>query len=166
MNAGIRDRGRLRSISDLVESVLVMDYNSRVKLLGAGDIRFGYRSSSLKRYVILGATLRLRKGKGPGIRKKIAGYLRRRNANLQWKYPNAGCIFKNPATASAGILIDRCGLKGSKAGGAMISQEHANFIVNCGSASSGDVLRLMRRAQSRVRKRFHVRLEPEIKIWK
>jgi UDP-N-acetylmuramate dehydrogenase len=166
MNAGIVLKKRERSIGDLVESVLVMDYNSRVVLLEKPAVRFGYRSSSLGRYIILGATLRLRRDTGRAVRARIARYLRLRGADWQWKYPNAGCVFKNPASASAGRLIDGCGLKGFRSGSAMISQDHANFILNTGGARSRDVLRLMNRARACVRKKYGVTLEPEIKIWK
>jgi UDP-N-acetylmuramate dehydrogenase len=64
------------------------------------------------------------------------------------------------------MLIDACGLKGKMSGGAVISGKHANFILNAGRARAADVLRLMRLAQGKVKKRFGVDLEPEIRLWK
>ncbi len=75
-------------------------------------------------------------------------------------------MFKNPRGKSAGRLIDECGLKGKRIGGAVISQKHANFILNTGNAKARDVLRLMALAKRAVKKKFDITLEPEIKIWK
>lgn len=88
--------------------------------------------------------------------------------------PSAGCIFRNikksdairigtPSyTCSAGYLIDQCGLKGRKEGNVMISDQHANFIVNCGSGKASDLKSLMEQAKSAVLKKFKVELAPEI----
>ena len=80
-------------------------------------------------------------------------------------YPNAGCVFKNPAGESAGRMIDLCGLKGRTIGGASVSKIHANFILNKGRASSADVLKLISLIKKRVRNKFNINLEPEIKLW-
>ncbi len=77
-------------------------------------------------------------------------------------FPSAGCIFQNPAFRSAGYLIDQCGLKGKKAGGAIISKKHANFIVNTGKASCQDVLELISLCQRKVKEKFGINLELEI----
>ena len=77
-------------------------------------------------------------------------------------YPSAGCIFKNPDSQPAGYLIEQCGLKGNKIGRAMISSEHANFIVNTGGATFQDVLRLIKLCQKKVKEKFGVKLEEEI----
>ena len=86
----------------------------------------------------------------------------KRWASLPSGRPNAGSIFKNPPGDHAGRLIDACGLKGTRAGGAEISLEHANVIVNTGGARAADVLELMQRCRSAVAERFGVELEPEI----
>jgi len=81
--------------------------------------------------------------------------------------PSAGCVFKNPPQApAAGKLIDLCGLKGRRIGKAMISDRHANFIVNCGGAKALDVLGLMRLIKRNVKNKFNIDLQPEIKIWR
>ena len=161
MNAGIP----ARSIGDLVADVEVMDYNGNIKTLDKSTAKFTYRNSSLSRYIILGAHLKLsRKGRN-NIEKEISNCLAYRRSTQDYSYPSAGCIFKNPKKYSAGRLIDLCGLKGKKFGGACISKLHANFILNLGGASSTDVLRLMNVARRKVKDKFSIILEPEIKIW-
>ena len=76
--------------------------------------------------------------------------------------PSAGCIFKNPTGASAGKLIDECGLKGTKIGGAEVSPKHANFIVNPSSATAEDVLDLIDLVRKRVKSQTGIELELEI----
>ncbi|MHB8155630.1 MAG: UDP-N-acetylmuramate dehydrogenase, partial [Candidatus Omnitrophota bacterium] len=100
------------------------------------------------------------------IAAKISKYLLQRKQTQSNSLSNAGCIFKNPVKDSAGRLIDLCGLKGKINGGAVISNRHANFILNTGKAKSRDVLSLMDLIQKKVKARFKVNLEPEIKIWK
>lgn len=162
MNAGIPGR----CIADIVKKVEVMDYHGKISLLQKEDIRFGYRYSSLAKYIILRAYLRLKKKSPLEIRCGINQYKAYRRDNQDNSLPNAGCIFKNPGGESAGRLIDLCGLKGQEEGGASVSLRHANFILNSGRASSNDVLRLMALIKRRVRERFHLVLEPEIKIWR
>ena len=78
--------------------------------------------------------------------------------------PNAGSVFKNPPGDFAGRLIEACGLKGARAGGAEISTRHANVIVNRGGATAADVLSLMRRMRQEVSERFGVTLSPEVEM--
>ncbi len=78
--------------------------------------------------------------------------------------PNAGSVFKNPAGDYAGRLIEACGLKGASAGGALISERHANVIVNRGGATAADVLALMRRMRDGVREKFGITLSPEVEM--
>lgn len=161
MNAGAWEK----SIAGLVEKVKVMDYRGNIKVLNKKQIKFGYRSSGLGKYIVLGVSLKLAKKNKKEINDRIKEYFRRRLSQQDNTLPNAGCIFKNPAGESAGRLIDLCGLKGKKTGGALISRRHANFILNQGDASAHDVLRLMDIARKRVSKEFSFTLQPEIKIW-
>ena len=78
--------------------------------------------------------------------------------------PSAGCMFKNPASIPAGKLIDELGLKGTRAGGAVVSAEHGNFIVNEGTATARDVLELIEIVRQRVRAERGIDLEPEVEI--
>ncbi|MCX7928012.1 MAG: UDP-N-acetylmuramate dehydrogenase [Candidatus Omnitrophica bacterium] len=167
MNAGIRDGNITRQISDIVECIWVIDYNNgRIKLILAQEAGFAYRNSTLDKFIVIAAQLGLSKGRKQQIRNKIKKYILRRRDTQDWSYPNAGCIFKNPPDASAGQLIDSCGLKGAIYGGAQISFRHANFILNKEKAKCSDVLNLMRLAQRCVMKKYGISLEPEIKIWK
>lgn len=155
-----------RSIGDAVEQVRVMGRSGRIKVLHKKDIKFSYRSSGLEKYIILDAVFRLKRTASAQIREKISQYLKQRHAAQDNSRPNAGCVFKNPSGGvSAGRLIDLCGLKGRRIGGAVISLRHANFILNSGGAHARDVLALMRLAKNKVKNKFGITLEPEIKIW-
>lgn len=170
MNAGIAQKSKpketlLRSISDLVKDVTVMDYNGQIKNLGRKNLRFSYRRSNLSNYIILSARLALEKESRVAIDAKIKEYAQIRRKLKDTSLPNAGCVFRNPKGWSAGQLIDSCGLKGVVIGGARISRGHANFILNKGNAKAEDVLKLMGLARSCVRNNFNVTLKPEIKLW-
>lgn len=154
-----------RSIGDLVKSIRVMDAHGKIKTLRPPDLKFGYRRSNLSRYIILSAILKLSPADPKDIKRKSLGLIKKRLAGQDLDYSSAGCVFKNPQGNYAGALIDKCGLKGFKIGGACISKKHANFIVNTGNATARDVLRLMDLMQKEVKKKFGLTLEPEIKIW-
>ena len=161
MNAGAWGK----SIADSVKEVRVMDYNGKIKTIRKNNAGFVYRNSKLGKYIVLEVVLRLvkkDKRKIAGVVKKI---LAQRHQSQDNTLPNAGCIFKNPAKDSAGRLIDACGLKGMRLGRAVISQKHANFILNSGNAKSRDVLRLMELTKRSVKNKFKIVLEPEIKLW-
>lgn len=161
MNAGAQGS----AIGDFVQKVKVMDYNGITKTLRKKEIKFGYRKSSLEKYVILSCSLRLTKEKKAQVRKNIKKYLEYRRGSQDTAYPNAGCVFKNPRGDSAGRLIDLCGLKGRRYGGACVSLKHANFILNWKEATAADILKLMNAVKKNVKKKFDIELEPEIKIW-
>ncbi|MFH0855715.1 MAG: UDP-N-acetylmuramate dehydrogenase [Candidatus Omnitrophota bacterium] len=162
MNAGCWGH----SFGDFVKEVEIMDRNGKIKYLKNCRVGFGYRKSNLEKYIILSSLLELKKGERSRIEENIARFSAFRRKTQDLSYPNAGCIFKNPGKASAGELIDLCGLKGKNIGDAFVSERHANFILNKGKASSRDVLRLMRLIKSRVKDKFKLNLQPEIKIWK
>ncbi|MDP2927384.1 MAG: UDP-N-acetylmuramate dehydrogenase [Candidatus Omnitrophota bacterium] len=154
-----------KSIGELVKQVGVLDYNGKLKLLTSKQLKFAYRKSNLNKYIIIWAKLKTHAAQKKVIVVKISQYLLRRKQSQGNNLPNAGCIFKNPGQGSAGRLIDICGLKGKAEGGAVISKLHANFILNTGNAKSKDVLSLMDLMRKRVKERFKINLEPEIKIW-
>jgi len=129
------------------------------------ELQFGYRSLSMPRgAVIVGVSLNLVREDPRAVSRRMTEYLSRRKAGQPLEYPSGGSIFKNPAGDFAGRLIERAGLKGTRIGGAMISPKHANFIVNVGEASAGDVLALMELARKRVSELTGVELEPEIRV--
>jgi len=162
MNAGARGR----AIGDTVATVTAMDYSGREKVLKRSAIKFGYRNSGLNKYIILTVSFKVGRRPKKEIIRKIEENLSLRLASQDLSKPSAGCVFKNPKGLSAGILIDECGLKGKSCGNARISDRHANFILNLGSAKASDVLRLMKLAKNKVKKEYGVTLEPEIKIWR
>jgi len=153
------------NIGDLVTEVEIMEQSGKVKTLKRNQLEFAYRKSSLAKYIILSCLLKLKKGRRLEIQENIKEYLAARRKSQDMAWPNAGCIFKNPKDNSAGRLIELCGLKGRGIGCAFISERHANFILNKGSAKAKDVLRLMRLTQKQVKDKFHLALQPEIKIW-
>ena len=160
MNAGCWGK----NFGDLVKEVEIMNQNGKIECLKKSQIDFGYRKSSLAKYIILSCLLKLEKGERAGIEKNTAGFMAHRRQTQDSAYPNAGCIFRNP-DVPAGKLIELCGFKGRNAGDAFVSQKHANFILNKGKASSKDVLRLMQLIRKRVKSKFKLNLQPEIKIW-
>jgi UDP-N-acetylmuramate dehydrogenase len=163
MNAG----GWGKRIADFVQEISVMDYAGEVKSLRRKGLSFRYRSSNLKKYIILSADLKLSRKNKKEIRDKIRQHLTDRFNTQDNSRPNAGCIFKNPSVRKpAGRIIDLCGLKGSRIGDAFLSSKHANFILNYGHASSSDVIKLMNLIKRRVKDKFSINLQPEIKIWR
>lgn len=162
MNAGAGGK----NIGDLVEEVTVMDYNGKIKRLKRKVIKFAYRSSDLSKYIILSAVFRGSRKRKKDIEAVVRNNLIWRRDNQDLAFPSAGCVFKNPSQEiSAGRLIDLCNLKGKTAGGACVSEKHANFIINKASAKAKDVLRLIKLIQGRVKNKFNIDLQPEVKIW-
>ncbi|MFH1414287.1 MAG: UDP-N-acetylmuramate dehydrogenase [Candidatus Omnitrophota bacterium] len=163
MNAGAWGK----NIADIVENVTVLDYQGNIKKLDRKNLRFDYRRSSLQRYIILNARLRLRKKKKKEIQDITEEYLKVRKSRQGHLSLCAGSIFKNPLCGSpAGRLIEQCNLKGKRLGDAYISPKHANFILNKKNASSADVLKLISLIRRRVKHKFKIELDPEIKIWR
>jgi UDP-N-acetylenolpyruvoylglucosamine reductase len=151
---------------DVVDEVHLMTLTGERRVLARDAMRYDYRHcADLEQAVALGAFLRPRaQADAAAIRAQVEAYQRKRQAS-QPREPSAGCIFKNPPGTSAGRLIDECGLKGERSGGAEVSPVHANFIVNRGGATCADVLDLVRRVRARVRAARGVDLEPEVMLF-
>lgn len=160
MNAG----GRHGEIEDVVEWVDVLD-DGAVRRLARREIEFRYRDSSLKGRVILSCRLRLEPGDPVTLAARRREVQSAKEATQPLTARTAGCMFRNPPGGSAGRMIDECGLKGARAGGARISPMHANFIVNDGGATAREIESLAELARSRVFDRFGVRLEDEVIRW-
>ena len=129
------------------------------------DHDFGYRRSVYSDGgAALWAVMKLSKGDKNDIHAKMAELASKRRASQPLELPNAGSVFKRPEGYFAGKLIEDCGLKGASVGGAQVSQKHAGFIVNTGTATADDVKRLIELIQKRVFAEFGVRLETEIKF--
>jgi len=112
--------------------------------------------------VILSVELELKKGDREKSKKMIKEYLEYRDKRHPLEYPSAGCIFKNPKGDFAGHLIEKCDLKGTKIGNAMVSKKHGNFIVNLGNAKAKDVIKLINLCKKKVREKFRIELKEEI----
>lgn len=160
-NAGAQGK----SIDIALKDMAVMDANGGVYNISRDDISFGYRSSGINDdIIILDAVFTLTAGDSGRMRELVGNYLAKRREVFPAE-PNAGCIFKNLPYISAGRLIDNLGLKGFTIGRAMLSNKHANVIVNLGGARALDVHSLIRYIQDEVYNRAGDRLELEIDCW-
>jgi UDP-N-acetylenolpyruvoylglucosamine reductase len=149
---------------NVVESVRLMDYDGRVFEKAAREICVEYRSCPLlKTRLALGAVFQCRRATREEIEQRMNAFSRKRWES-QPAAPSAGCMFKNPETIPAGKLIDELGLKGTRVGGAVVSKEHGNFIVNTGAATARDVLELIAVLKARVQDERGVELETEVEI--
>ena len=159
MNAGTR----FGEMSDTLQEVEVF-VGGKTERLNADALELGYRRSALP----LGAVLtRVRLRLTPSSRERVAARLAQVDAARkgQPKRKSAGCAFKNPPGESAGRLVDAHGLKGLRVGGAMVSFEHGNFIVNTGGATARDVLELLSIIRKRIKDLTGTPLETEWELW-
>ena len=156
------------SMSDVCISSEYYDFETGNKgCLIYGEQDFGYRKSIYQSHperIILGATLKLKKGMRKVITEEMRTYLEKRRTTQPLELPNAGSVFKRPEGHFAGKLIEDCGLKGLTVGGAQVSQKHAGFIVNVGGATCKDVKHLVGQIQATVLQKTGVELECEIKF--
>lgn len=161
MNAGAYG-GELK---DVVTEVTAL-YPDGVRTLSPAELDFSYRHSAFSagEGIVLGAKLKLQKGEGEAIKAKMDELMARRKASQPLELPSAGSTFKRPAGYFAGTLIEGCGLKGCRVGGAEVSSKHAGFVVNVGGATCADVLALIEKVQKTVYDAHGVMLEPEVKI--
>ena len=149
---------------NVIESVRFMDHTGKIQERSRAGMPVEYRCCALlKDHIALGAVFRCLPAPREEIEKRMKEFSERRWAS-QPAAPSAGCMFKNPATISAGKLIDELGLKGARVGGAVVSTEHGNFIVNDGNATARDVLALMAQLQARAKEARGIELETEVEI--
>jgi UDP-N-acetylmuramate dehydrogenase len=152
-------------IFDLLSSVEVVARTGELRDVPASEIAHGYRWSALMERddLIASAALRLKEADPETIRARMEDITVKRKKALP-PQPNAGSIFKNPPGDHAGRLLEACGLKGRRIGGAEVSPLHANVIVNLGGATARDVRALMAEMQRAVKERFETDLIPEIEV--
>ncbi|OGW39568.1 MAG: UDP-N-acetylenolpyruvoylglucosamine reductase [Nitrospirae bacterium RBG_13_39_12] len=152
-------------IKDVLVSLAILDYESNIKNYKAEGIDFGYRKSGiLPGEILISAEITLKKDRKDNVLARIEGFLsKKREKQPVWE-PSAGCVFKNPPGLSAGKLIDEAGCKGMRIDGVEVSSIHANFFVNKGKATAFDFIRLMEEVAHKVREKFGILLEPEIRI--
>ncbi len=125
----------------------------------------GYRCSLVgPGEIVFAATFKLRREDVATVKSLTREFRSRREASQPLREATAGSVFKNPPGEAAGRLLDRCGVKGLEVGGARVSNVHANFIVNDGEASAADIGELMKLMAARVRERFGIELEPEVRL--
>ncbi len=110
------------------------------------------------------ATMKFEQGDGAAARQQIKELLSKRIASQPLNLPNAGSVFRNPPGDHAARLIQQCGLKGKRIGGAQVSEKHANFIVNTGDATAADIENLINEVRQTVAAQTGVQLHPEVRI--
>lgn len=160
MNAGAYKH----SLSEIVESVVVLNPNYEIVTMTNGEMNFRYRDSFFKEnrdYIILSCKLRLVHGDRREMLKLISKRRIRRIEAQPLNYPSAGSVFRNPEGMYAGELIEKCGLKGYAIGGAMISKKHANFVVNYNNATGEDIINLINKVKEEVLKKYNIKLVME-----
>lgn len=156
-----------KEICQFIKSMTVLDRNLKRLEKTRGQFKFSYRRGPLKEgEVLLEVLLELEVKDPMEIRRQVRRFLIERKKRQPLGFPSAGCIFKNPKGGPpAGLLIERVGLKGKRVGGAMISDLHANFILNVGGATFKDVLSLIELAREKVKEAFGYELELEVELW-
>jgi len=150
----------------LVNATILPENESQPIVVGPEYFEFSYRTSYMKqtRDIVLAATLKLEIVPEETTKEEIKSIVQMRRE----KQPigrSCGSFFKNPEEfPSAGWLIDQCECKGMQVGGAIVSEKHANFIMNKGGATSSDIINLARKVYLKVKDKFNVELEPEVQI--
>jgi UDP-N-acetylenolpyruvoylglucosamine reductase len=149
---------------DAVELVRLMDFAGHVRELAPKEMAVEYRScAALKTNIALGVVFKCKSAPRGEIEQRMKAFNEKRWES-QPTAPSAGCMFKNPPTIPAGKLIDELGLKGTRVGGAVVSAEHGNFIVNDGQATARDVLELIAILKARAKEARGIELQTEVVI--
>ena len=163
MNAGAYG-GELSQVVTRVDAVAVAD--GRPVVFEGPDLGFGYRHSAMMDagVIVASVTMQLTPGDPDSIRTRMNELAHARRDKQPLNYPRAGSTFKRPQGMFAAKLIDDCGLRGLRIGDAQVSEKHAGFVVNLGSATASDVLALMDEIKRRVFEATGVTLEPEVRI--
>ena len=162
MNAGAYDG----EIKEVLDKVKVMDKEGNVLSLNTGELDLSYRHSNIeeKGYIVLEAKFNLKKADKSAIWKKMQELMARRIDKQPLNFPSAGSTFKRSEGYFAGKLIDDAGLRGYSIGGAKVSDKHCGFIVNADKASAEDVYALITYVRLKVKEKFDVELEPELRV--
>lgn len=162
MNAGAHGS----DVSRILQSASIVLKNGELVRYGPEEMGFSYRHSILQEQqgLVLGATFELEAGDRKEIAAAMASYKDRRLRTQPLKMATCGSVFRNPPGDYAARLIEEAGLKGLRSGGAEISSQHANFIVNTGQATAEDVLTLMGQTQRIIKERYGIELVPEVLV--
>ncbi len=160
MNAGAYG-GELK---DIVLSADILS-NGEIKTYSLDDLELSYRHSKVGELgVVISVTFGLDKGDADAGREKLRELNMRRKDKQPVEYPSAGSTFKRPEGHFAGALIEGCGLKGCRVGGACVSEKHAGFIINDKEATASHIIELIEHVQKTVFEKYGVELEPEVRI--
>lgn len=152
------------AIADSLETLVTLK-GGEVTTRARRELRYGYRFLELAAgEIILGASFRLGKGRKEEIRAVMNDFLAHRRDVQQVGFPNAGSFFRNPPEGQAWRFVDSAGLRGLRAGGAQVSEVHANFLVNRGGATARDFLKLAELVKEKVREMSGVVLEEEVRV--
>lgn len=157
MNAGAYNK----SMSDLVSAVTVLDKDLNIRTLPKEDLHFNYRTSIFQQnrdYIILEATLILEESNKDDILDLINDRKKRRLASQPLNYPSAGSVFRNPDNDHAGRLIEELGYKGKTFGDLEVSNKHANFIINKGTATGNEIKNLIYHIKKDVKAKYNIDL--------
>jgi len=151
---------------DYVRYVDVVAAGGSIMRLGPKDVIHSYRKTQFpipKPFAVTEVGLELERSDPGAVASLAASYKLRREASQPLGVASAGCVFKNPpGDEPAGALIEKAGLKGARRGSAVVSEKHANFIVNEGGASAAEIYELIGFVRDQVRQQFGVELETEI----
>ena len=161
MNAG----GKYGDISDTIRSLTTMAFDGTIIKYMREDVGFEYRGCNLSEQIVIEVEFELNESKIEVVLEKMDEIYNEKQESQPLGTFNAGSIFKNTAQYKSAELIDKANLKGLKVGGAVVSEKHANFIVNTGSATSTDILELIKIIKEAIKKKYDVSLEEEIHIW-
>lgn len=163
MNAGAYGT----EMKDVLYSVDVLTPEGELQTLTPAELELGYRQSVIpeRGYVVVAATLALRKGDPAEIQARMADFQNRRKEKQPLDKASAGSTFKRPEGYFAGKLIEDTGLRGFRHGGAQVSEKHCGFVINDGTARAADIYWLIGEVRKRVLLEQHVELTPEVKIW-
>ena len=160
MNAGAMGA----MIFEVVECVRFMGDDGTVEERPAAVMAAEYRSCPLLRdHIALGAVLRGEGADSETVRARMEGF-RKHRTSTQPHNRSAGCMFKNPIEKPAGQLVDECGLKGYRVGGASVSELHGNFIINDGQATADEIIALIQHVRAEVLKATGIELQIEVQV--
>jgi UDP-N-acetylmuramate dehydrogenase len=152
-------------LKDVLLSVTLMKEGGEIVERSRSRLRFSYRGLVIPpSWIILKGRFQLKKGKKEEILERVRSYSELRKKKQPLDYPSAGSIFKNPDEGPAGKWIEEAGLKGFRIGRAMVSERHANFIINLGKAKAEEVIRLMEFVEKKVYEEKGISLEREVKV--
>jgi len=162
MNAGAYGS----ELKDVLKNVTYINRNNDIVTIDVSELDLSYRHSIFENNggIVVSCCLELSHGLTDIITEKMKDFAQRRRDKQPLDMPSAGSTFKRPEGYFAGKLIEDCGLKGFSVGGAQVSEKHAGFVINKGGATAADIYRLCKEVEKRVRAKFGVSLEMEVKL--